>query len=143
MTRDPSVSKYQIKEELRKQWAAKAVEMALAGRWDQAVQINQQILELFPDDTQASNRLGKAYYELGRYEDALAAYEQSLQKQPSNNIARKRLPKLYALLGRKPATDLGEGMPAIEISEEEEAEEFEEYLEEEESEPGIEDDSAD
>jgi len=144
MSSDLNVSKYQIKEEIRKQWAGKAVEMALLGRWDDAVQANQRILELFPDDTQARNRLGKAYYELGRPEDALAAYEQSLQKQPSNNIARKRLAELYAQLNRAPAVKLGEGMPAIEIAEEEAEEaEFEDYMEEEEAEGGAEEDTGD
>jgi tetratricopeptide (TPR) repeat protein len=141
---DLNVSKYQIKEELRKQWAAKAVEMALMSRWDDAVQANLQILEVFPEDTPARNRLGKAYYELGRPEDALAAYEQSLQKQPSNNIARKKLAELYAHLNRQPAMKLGEGMPAIEIAEEEAEEaEFEDYLEEESAESSAEEDTAD
>lgn len=144
MSTDSGVSKYQIKEELRRQWAAQAVEMALMGRWDQAVQANLHILDVFPDDTQARNRVGKAYYELGRHEDALAAYEQSLQKQPTNNIARKKLAELYAMLKRKPAVKLGEGMPAIEISdaEAEEAEELEEYLEEEEIEASADDDAS-
>jgi len=144
MSSDTNVSKYQIKEELRKQWASRAVEMALQGRWDDAVQVNQQILDLFPDDTQARNRMGKAYNELGRPEDALTAYEQSLQKQPSNNIARKRLAELYAQLNREPAVKLAEGMPAIEIAEEEAEEaEFEDYMEEEEAEGGAEEDTAD
>jgi tetratricopeptide (TPR) repeat protein len=144
MSSDLNVSKYQIKEELRKQWAAKAVEMALMSRWDDAVQANLQILEVFPDDIQARNRLGKAYYELGRPEDALAAYEQSLQKQPTNNIARKKLAELYAKLKREPAIKLGEGMPAIEIAEEEqeEAAEFEDYLEEDDVESSVEEDTA-
>ncbi len=144
MSSDTNVTKYQIKEELRRQWSGKAVEMALMSRWDDAVQANQQILEVFPDDTQARNRLGKAYYELGRLEDALSAYEQSLLKQPTNNIARKRLADLYAQLNREPAIKLGEGMPAIEIAEEEAEEaEFEDYLEEEESESSVEEDTSD
>jgi len=145
MSTDSGVSKYQIKEELRKQWAAQAVEMAQMGRWDEAVQTNMHILDVFPDDTQARNRLGKAYYELGRHEDALAAYEQSLQKQPSNNIARKKLAELYAQLKRQPAIKLGEGMPAIEIADEEtdEAEEPEEYADEEETDPGGDEESSD
>jgi tetratricopeptide (TPR) repeat protein len=145
MSSDLNVSKYQIKEELRKQWAARAVEMALMGRWDDAVQANLQILEVFPDDTQARNRLGKAYYELGRLEDALAAYEESLQKHPTNNIARKKLAELYSLLKRQPAVKLGEGMPAVEIAEEEqeEAAELEEYMEEEDVEASAEEETSD
>jgi len=133
MSSNPNVSKSQIKEELRKQWAARATDMAMKGRWDEAVQTNFQILELFADDSHARNRLGKAFYELGRYEDALAAYEESLRQQPANNIARKRLADLYAMLNRQPAVALGEGMPAIEIAdaEAEEAEEFEDFAEEE------------
>jgi tetratricopeptide (TPR) repeat protein len=145
MSSDLSVSKYQIKEELRKQWAAKAVEMALMGRWDDAVQANLQILEVFPDDIPARNRLGKAYYELGRPEDALAAYEQSLQKQPTNNIARKKLAELYGQLKREPAVRVGEGMPAVAIAEEEqeEAAELEDYMEEEDAEPSADEDTSD
>jgi tetratricopeptide (TPR) repeat protein len=141
---DLNVTKYQIKEELRKQWATRAVEMALMSRWDDAVQANLHILDVFPDDTQARNRLGKAYYELGRPEDALAAYEQSLQKQPTNNIARKKLAELYAQLKREPAVKLGEGMPAIEIAEEEAEEaEFEDYMEEENVESSAGEDASD
>jgi len=140
MSTESNVTKYQIKEELRKQWQAEAVQLALSGRWDDAVQANQHILEIFPDDIPSRNRMGKAYQELGRLEDALAAYEQSLQKQPSNNIARKRLAELYALLNREPAIPLGESMPAVEISDEEEdAADFEEFLEEEEGDSGSDD----
>jgi len=127
---DSSVSKSQIKEELRKRWIGQAVELALMGRWDEAVQANQRILEIFPDDIQAHNRLGKAYSELGRYEEAATAYEQSLQRQPSNSIARKNLAELYALLNREPGIALGETSPDSETTEEDE-EELEESLEEE------------
>ena len=125
---DSSVSKSQIKEELRKRWTGQAVELALMGRWDEAVQANLRILELFPDDIQARNRLGKAYSELGRHEEAATAYEQSLQRQLSNNIARKNLAKLYALLNREPGIALGETTPDSESTEEAE-EELEESLE--------------
>ncbi|MBC7232939.1 MAG: tetratricopeptide repeat protein [Chloroflexi bacterium] len=135
---DLNVSKYQIKEELRKQWTARAVQAALMGKWDEAVQANLQVLQMFPDDIQARNRLGKAYVELGRYEEAVAAYEEALQRQPSNNIARKRLAELYAQLNRKPAVPL-EIIPTTELAEEEgeEIEELEEHAEEEEIETGL------
>lgn len=135
---DLNVSKYQIKEELRKQWTARAVQAALMGQWDEAVQANLRVLEMFPEDIQARNRLGKAYFELGRYEEAVAVYEEVLRRQPSNNIARKRLAELYAQLNRKPAIPL-EIIPTIEMAEEEgeEIEEFEEFVEEEEIETGL------
>ena len=141
MSPESNVTKYQIKEELRKQWATESVELALSGRWDDAAQANLHILEIFPEDTPARNRLGKAYQELGRLEDALTAYEQSLLKQPSNNIARKHLAELYATLNREPAIHLGEAMPAVEITDDEEdAADFEEFLEDD-SEAGADDDS--
>jgi Flp pilus assembly protein TadD len=119
---DSSVSKSVIKEELRKHWADQAVELALMGRWDEAVQVNMRILDIFPDDIAANNRLGKAYSELGRHEEAVTAYEQSLQRQPSNSIARKNLTQLYVLLNRDPQAVLAE-IPDGEDTDEEEDEE--------------------
>jgi len=139
-----NISKSQIKEGLRKRWTNEAVEKALMGHWDEAVQSNLQIIELAPGDIQARNRLGKAYYELGRYEEALDVYEQNLQQQPSNAIARKMLTDLYALLHREPRTTL---TPIAESEETEfdddEEEELEEQVEEEETEAGSSEEGAD
>jgi len=99
-----NVSKSLVRKELAKRWKDQAVELALLGRWDEAVQMNARILELFPEDIGARNRLGKAYTELGQLEEAVAAYEESLQRQPSNPIARKNLADLYALLKKDPQT---------------------------------------
>jgi Flp pilus assembly protein TadD len=117
---DMDISKFQIKEELGKKWTAEAVELALMGRWDEAVQANLRILEIFPDDVRARNRLGKAYSELGRHDEAATAYEQSLQRQPSNSIARKNLAELYPLLNREPDTTLAESTLLSEITDEDE-----------------------
>ena len=114
-----NVSNVQIKEEVRRQRAAQAVEMALMGRWDDAIRINLQVLSVFPDDIQAHNRLGKAYLELGRHEEAAEAYEQSLLRQPSGSIARKRLSELHAMLPRAPQEELG--MPTQDADSGEEA----------------------
>lgn len=130
---DLNVSRSQIRDELRKRWATQAVELALMGHWDEAAQSNLQILELFPDDIQARNRLGKAYSELGRYEEAAEAYEQNLERQPSNAIARKKLTELYALLKREPEAVL-ESEADSEDGEDEDDEEFEQYAEDEEPE---------
>ncbi len=126
---NPNVSRTQVREELRKQWAAQAVEVALSGNWDGAAKLNQQILELFPDDIKAYNRLGKAYMELGRPQDALVAYEETLKRQASNSIARKRLAELYALLEKEPSPTLT-AIPEVE-EEIDEIEDEEEELEEE------------
>jgi Flp pilus assembly protein TadD len=99
-----NVSKSLVRQELAKRWKEEAVELALLGRWDEAVQVNSRILEMFPDDISAQNRLGKAYSELGRLKEAVAAYEESLKRQPSNPIARKNLTELYAALNIDPET---------------------------------------
>jgi len=135
---DSNVTKFQVKEELHRQWGSQAVDLALNGNWDEAVQLNLRVLENYPSDFQARNRLGKAYYELGRHEEALQTYEECLRVQPSNNIARKRLAELYAMLKREPTVALGETMPGIEIAEgdEDELEDLETYLEEDEGDAG-------
>jgi tetratricopeptide (TPR) repeat protein len=135
-----NTAKPQIKEELHRKWAIQAVELALMGRWDEAEQANLRILEIFPDDTSARNRLGRAYSELGRYDEAATAYEQSLERQPSNSIARKKLTELYTLLKRDPAVALGESTPDSESTEEDEQEQ-EQDLEEERVQDGPEEDS--
>jgi len=137
-----NVSKFQIKEELRKQWTAQAVELALQGNWDGAVQANQHLIETYPDDVHARNRLGKALSELGRHEEALEVYEQCLKAQPSNNIARKRLAELYALLKREPPAPLGETMPGIEMVEGgDDFEDMDSYLDDEDDSDSADDES--
>ena len=53
---------------VRKQQADLAIQLALQGRWAEAIKLNKSIVELFPTDVDAYNRLGKALTELGRYE---------------------------------------------------------------------------
>ena len=110
-----SAPKAQVNDELRKTWAAQAVELAMMGRWDESIPLNLQVLQIFPSDIQARNRLGKAYLELGRYEEALEEYEHTLKQELSNNIARKRIAELFALLNRDPtASDGSDDASAVE-----------------------------
>jgi tetratricopeptide (TPR) repeat protein len=81
----------------KKQHADAAIQMALQGRWPEALQINQVIVESFPTDVDAYNRLGKAYTELGRYGDARNAYMKALEIDPLNSIAKKNLSRLATL----------------------------------------------
>ena len=74
-----------------------AIQMALQGRWNEALQINRIIVESFPNDVDAYNRLGKAFTELGRYDAARDAYSKALSIEPSNTIARKNLSRLSGL----------------------------------------------
>ena len=82
---------------VRKQHADTAIKLALEGRWDDAAKLNKAILELFPTDVDAYNRLGKALTELGRYGEARDAYQKALEVDPVNAIARKNLERLSSL----------------------------------------------
>jgi hypothetical protein len=77
--------------------AEQAIQLALQGQWAEAAQINREIIESFPNDVDAFNRLGKAMTELGRYGDAREAYEKALKTDPLNSIARKNLTRLASL----------------------------------------------
>ena len=86
------------KTKLKKYWAEQAVNLALQGRWAEAVTANQNILVLFPSDAEAYNRLGKAFTELGQYDEARDSYMHALQIDSSNTIAEKNLQRLANLV---------------------------------------------
>lgn len=85
----------------RSQYADDAVRAALDGRWQDALDINQLILERFGEDEESSNRVGKALTELGRFEEAKAAYERTLGLNPLNLIAQRNRAKLEVLAQQK------------------------------------------
>lgn len=87
----------------KNQYAEEAIQLAVAGRWDEAVAINREILEKFGLDEDANNRLGKALTELGKLDEAKKAYAASLAQNQFNVIARKNLAKLETLLQAKAA----------------------------------------
>jgi hypothetical protein len=84
----------------KKQRTEVAIQLALEGRWDDAATLNRSIIDLFPTDVDAFNRLGKAMTELGRYAEARNAYQRALEVDPLNIIAGKNLSRL-ATLGKK------------------------------------------
>ena len=82
---------------LRRQSSRQAIALALRGQWREAVASNKSILENFPKDVDAYNRLGRAYLELGEYALAREAYESALKFDLYNTIARKNLGRLSHL----------------------------------------------
>jgi tetratricopeptide (TPR) repeat protein len=74
--------------------AQKAIALALAGSWQEASEINLKILQDNPNDTDALNRLAKAYFELGLNSKAKASAERAIKLDPGNAIAQKCLEKL-------------------------------------------------
>src|SRR5713101_6587594 len=85
------------KARLKKQWTELAIQQAQIGQWDEAVVTNRNILNLFPYEPDAYNRLGKAYSELGQFAEARQAYSQTLKFSPKNTIAKKNLDRLAQL----------------------------------------------
>ena len=86
----------------RAQYVDEAIELALANKWAEAVQLNRSIMDRFGPDEDSLNRLGKAYTELGQLDDAIEAYQGALKLNPVNPIAQKNIAKLQALRGGQP-----------------------------------------
>jgi len=74
-----------------------AIRLAREGRWEEAVHVNRAIIEFFPTEVEAYNRLGKALLELGRYAEAREAYTRALELDPHNSIARRNLSRIHLL----------------------------------------------
>jgi tetratricopeptide (TPR) repeat protein len=77
-----------------------AVAAALAGRWQEAVELNREAIETSPEDAGSYNRLATALIELGRFGQAREAAEKALELAPGNRIAQKHVDRLSQLNGR-------------------------------------------
>jgi len=90
-----------IQEEERARWrrqtTREAVALAIRGQWQEAAAVNQTILEIFPDDIEALNRLGRSRLELGEHAAAEAAYRRSTEIDPYNAIAVRNLERISHL----------------------------------------------
>ncbi|MFW6102194.1 MAG: tetratricopeptide repeat protein [Chloroflexota bacterium] len=94
------IASYQEEEEkaqLRQQLSKEAIDLALQGRWEEAEAVNKNIIEKFPTDVEAYNRLGRAFTELGDFDQAKQAYFKALTLDPENGIAKKNVARLTSL----------------------------------------------
>ncbi len=91
----------------RSQYAEDAVQLAIAGNWDDAVKLNKFIIDNLGPDEESQNRLGKALSELGKLKDAKAAYEAALKLNPLNSIAKRNAARINALLHQKEGLKVG------------------------------------
>ena len=82
---------------LKRKLSQEAVNLAVKGEWERATEVNIAILESFPTDVEAMNRLVKALIETGSYVDAQAALNQVCEIAPYNNIAKKNRARLDQL----------------------------------------------
>lgn len=91
------------KAKLKRTRTKEAITLAMQTRWEEAVAANRSIIDVFPTDVDAYNRLGKALAELGRYDEAKKAYEETLAIAPGNAIARRNLKRLAHIKEAKPS----------------------------------------
>lgn len=96
------MAKQDEKQRLRRRLQDYAMELAVTNRWEEAIDINQQIVDLY-EDPPSYNRLGKAYMEMGMLRESHDAYQHTLRLNPTNTIARRNLARLDMLLARDPA----------------------------------------
>ncbi len=80
-----------------------AVQCAVDARWEEAADLNRELVDAYGPDESAYNRLGKALTELGKLKDAREAYESALKLNPMNPVARKNAEKLKGLMSAKQA----------------------------------------
>jgi tetratricopeptide (TPR) repeat protein len=89
------------KARLRRKASQEAIALAMQSRWQEAVTVNQSIIDLFPTDIDAYNRLGRAYMELGEFAKAKNAYNRTIELDPYNSIAQRNLQRLSLLRNSK------------------------------------------
>lgn len=78
---------------------AQAIQTALIGDWQNAIQINQSILEENPDDIDTLNRLGFAFASSGNTKEAKNTYQKVLSLDNQNPIALRNLKRLNGSAG--------------------------------------------
>ena len=93
----------------RKRRVDRAIEHAIARRWDLAARENEALLKEDQDDLETANRLGKALTELEDYAGAMDAYGHALRVDPVNAIARKNFEQLKGLTPESDAEPAARG----------------------------------
>ena len=104
------VSSGEERSEDHQDLASQAVSLAMEGKWKEAAEVNRLMLERFPLDVEAYNRLGRSLIELGDYVGARESYSRALEIAPHNGIAKRNLERL-SHLGERPHTLKGERHP--------------------------------
>ena len=82
---------------MKRQLVDQAIALASNAQWNEAVDVNQRLLELGPDP-EAENRLAKALWELGELAAAREHYQTALALDPTNRIAERNIDRLKMLL---------------------------------------------
>jgi|GEM_PF-777937 len=78
-----------------------AIEHSLAQEWEQAIEINKQIIQLDKINIPALNRLGKAYLAIGLTPKAEKIFKSVLKMDPNNKVAKKNMTAPTNILNTK------------------------------------------
>ena len=73
-----------------------AIKAAINRNWDEAITLNQKLLEITPLDISTLNRLGIAQSMSKQNTKAIASFHQALELDPHNHIAKNNLARLKA-----------------------------------------------
>lgn len=77
-----------------------AAALARSGNWgDEAVRVNNQIIELDPSCSEAYTRLAKIWADRGDHYSAHHMYEAVLELEPQNRIAQNGIQRTHAIAG--------------------------------------------
>ena len=82
---------------LKRQLSEQAIAAATAAEWETAADLNRRILDLGAD-SEAENRLAKAFWEMGELATAREHYQAALALDPTNRIAERNINRLRMLL---------------------------------------------
>ena len=82
---------------LKRQLSEQAIDAATAAEWETAADLNRRILDLGAD-SEAENRLAKAFWEMGELATAREHYQAALALDPTNRIAERNISRLRMLL---------------------------------------------
>jgi tetratricopeptide (TPR) repeat protein len=85
---------------------SQAIQTALVGDWNNAIILNQQILEEEPNDIDTLNRLAFAFLSSGNIKDAKNLYEKVLSLDMKNPIAIRNLRRLNDVNTKKTNTHI-------------------------------------
>lgn len=80
-----------------------AIQTALQGDWNTAINLNQEILQEEPENIDALNRLAFAQASVGNIAEAKEFYQKVLELDIQNPIATKNLKRLQTMNGKSPA----------------------------------------
>lgn len=90
----------EVTRDMTRQLAQEAVNHALSGDWEKAIEINDLILKEDSDDVDALNRKAKALAEIGKLKLAKETAQKVLKIDPFNSIAQKSIKKWSSLKGK-------------------------------------------